>query len=44
MLSKLPQLHRDPFDRLLIASALVKGWEIATVDTIFDQYPVQTVN
>jgi len=44
MLSKLPQLHRDPFDRLLIASALVKGWEIATVDTIFDQYPVQIVN
>ena len=44
MLGKLPQLHRDPFDRLLIASALVKGWEIATVDTIFDKYPVQTVN
>lgn len=44
MLGKLPQLHRDPFDRLLIASALVNGWEIATVDRIFDQYPVQTVN
>jgi PIN domain nuclease of toxin-antitoxin system len=44
MLGKLPNLHRDPFDRLLIASALVKGWEIATVDTIFDKYPVQTVN
>ena len=43
MLGKLPQLHRDPFDRLLIASALVNGWEIATVDTIFDQYPVQIV-
>ena len=44
ILGKLPQLHRDPFDRLLIASALVKGWEIATVDRIFDQYPVQTVH
>jgi len=44
MLGKLPQLHRDPFDRLLIASALVKGWEIATVDPVFDQYPVQIVN
>ena len=44
MLGKLPNLHRDPFDRLLIASALVNGWEIATVDTIFDKYPVQTVN
>ena len=44
MLGKLPHLHRDPFDRLLIASALVKGWEIATVDSVFDQYPVQIVN
>jgi PIN domain nuclease of toxin-antitoxin system len=44
MLGKLPRLHRDPFDRLLIASALVNGWEIATVDHIFDQYPVQTVH
>ena len=44
MLGKLPHLHRDPFDRLLIASALVKGWEIATVDPVFDQYPVQIVN
>ncbi len=44
MLGKLPHLHRDPFDRLLIASALVKGWEIATVDRIFDQYPVQIVH
>ena len=43
MLGKLPKLHRDPFDRLLIASALVNGWEIATMDTIFDQYPVQIV-
>jgi PIN domain nuclease of toxin-antitoxin system len=44
MLGKLPNLHRDPFDRLLITSALVKGWEIATVDPVFDQYPVQIVN
>jgi PIN domain nuclease of toxin-antitoxin system len=43
MLGKLPKLHRDPFDRLLIASALVNGWEIATVDPMFDQYPVQIV-
>jgi len=44
MLEKLPKLHRDLFDRLLIVSALVNGCKIATVDTIFDQHPVQIVN
>jgi len=43
MLAKLPPVHRDPFDRLLIASALVNGWEIATADPVFDRYPVRTV-
>ncbi|NCG08100.1 MAG: PIN domain-containing protein [Verrucomicrobia bacterium] len=42
MLGKLPQIHRDPFDRLLVATALVNGWEIATVDTILSEYPIQT--
>lgn len=41
MLGKLPQIHRDPFDRLLIATALVNGWEIATVDSVISKYPVQ---
>lgn len=44
MLSKLPSAHRDPFDRLLIATALVGGWEIATVDRAFDDYPVRTLS
>ena len=43
MLGKLPDHHRDPFDRLLISTALVRGWEIATVDRIFEKYPVQTL-
>ena len=43
MLGKLPGHHRDPFDRLLISTALVRGWEIATADRIFDKYPVQAV-
>lgn len=43
MLAKLPTHHRDPFDRLMIATALVNGWEIATVDRVFDDYPVRTV-
>ena len=31
-LSKLPLLHRDPFDRMLISQALEKGLTLATVD------------
>ncbi|EGJ30505.1 MULTISPECIES: type II toxin-antitoxin system VapC family toxin [Moorena] len=31
-LSKLPLLHRDPFDRMLISQALEKGLTVATVD------------
>lgn len=41
MLGKLPQLHRDPFDRLLVAHAAVKGWEFATVDEQIARYPVR---
>lgn len=44
MLGKLPGLHRDPFDRLLVATALTKGWEIATVDEQLECYPVRTVS
>ena len=32
-LAGLPALHRDPFDRLLIAQALQHGLTIVTVDT-----------
>lgn len=43
MLGKLPDIHRDPFDRLLVATALTEGWEIATVDEQIEKYPVRTV-
>ena len=43
MLGKLPPIHRDPFDRLLITTAIVNGWEIATVDGTFQDYPVRIV-
>jgi PIN domain nuclease of toxin-antitoxin system len=43
MLGKLPEVHRDPFDRLLIATALVNGWEVATVDPVIEKYPVRIV-
>ena len=43
MLGKLPPIHRDPFDRLLVAHALLHGWEIASTDREIAQYPVRIV-
>jgi PIN domain nuclease of toxin-antitoxin system len=41
--AKLPDLHRDPFDRMLIAQAIVGGLVIATPDDPIRQYPVRTL-
>jgi len=39
-LADLPPLHRDPFDRLLVAQALQHGLTVATVDPEIAAYPV----
>lgn len=39
-LGKLPEYHKDPFDRLLIAHGLVCGMKILTPDTRIHRYPV----
>ena len=39
----LPVHHRDPFDRLLIAQALVEGIPIVSNDTAFDAYPITRI-
>ena len=39
----LPLHHRDPFDRLIIAQALVEGWHVITSDDAFDAYGVQRI-
>lgn len=38
-ISTLPFHHRDPFDRLLIAQALVERVPIVSYDSVFDAYP-----
>lgn len=38
-LDRLPLLHKDPFDRLLIAQALVEGITLLTADELVAQYP-----
>ena len=39
----LPYHHRDPFDRLLVAQAMVLDIPIMTVDPAFDAYEVQVI-
>lgn len=42
---RLPWVHRDPFDRLLIAQALLGSRVVITRDTVFSKYPgVQVFN
>ena len=38
--SLLPSLHRDPFDRILIAQALEEGMILVSNEKIFDSYGV----
>jgi PIN domain nuclease of toxin-antitoxin system len=42
-LARLPTLHRDPFDRMLICQALQNGLTIATVDSAVRAYPVSVM-
>ncbi|MBI2912117.1 MAG: type II toxin-antitoxin system VapC family toxin [Chloroflexi bacterium] len=39
----LPLVHRDPFDRLLVAQALLEDLPILTADPIVAQYPVDVL-
>ena len=42
-LARLPSHHKDPFDRLIIAQAIVEGMTIVTVDHAFTAYSVPVV-
>ena len=42
-LSTLPPNHRDPFDRLIIAQALVEGIPVVGSDVAFDLYGVSRI-
>lgn len=35
----LPPIHKDPFDRILIAQALVEHMQLLTADTYIARYP-----
>ncbi len=40
----LPSSHKDPFDRILAAQAIVEGAEFVSADSIFAQYPVRVLS
>ena len=41
-LQRLPPLHRDPFDRMLLCQAIEHGLTLVTPDQDIRQYPVRT--
>jgi PIN domain nuclease of toxin-antitoxin system len=40
--TRLPEIHRDPFDRILICQAIVHGMVLLTPDEQISRYPVRT--
>ena len=42
-LAALPMLHKDPFDRILIAQAVAEGLDVVTNDEHISSYPVRTI-
>jgi PIN domain nuclease of toxin-antitoxin system len=40
-LAKLPSLHRDPFDRMLMCQAIQHNMTLASTDEQFQEYPVK---
>jgi len=41
--ARLPDLHRDPFDRILVAQAIEEGLVLLTPDEAIRQYAVRTL-
>ncbi|MFL6200413.1 MAG: type II toxin-antitoxin system VapC family toxin [Thermoanaerobaculia bacterium] len=40
-LDQLPTHHKDPFDRILVAQALVEGATLVSADPVLKSYPVE---
>jgi len=43
IVEKLPYIHRDPFDRLIIASAISENMTIITIDENIHKYAVSCI-
>jgi len=42
-LERLPAVHRDPFDRMLVAQATVEGMAFVSADRALAGYPVELI-
>ncbi len=42
-LQQLPTHHKDPFDRIIIAQAIIEGLSVVTVDRAFADYAVPVI-
>ncbi len=43
MLSRLPDIHKDPFDRMLVCQALAHGLSLLSPDSSIRQYPIPVI-
>jgi len=39
-IARLPAVHRDPFDRMLVAQAMTEGFHIVSRDAVLSHYEV----
>ena len=42
-LPQLPAIHADPFDRMLVAQALIEDIDLVTGDEVLRSYPIRTI-
>jgi PIN domain nuclease of toxin-antitoxin system len=40
----LKPIHKDPFDRLLVATALTEGLTLVSSDSLLSQYPIPVID
>lgn len=43
IVEKLPLIHKDPFDRIIIAQSINNGMTIISSDDVFKEYPVKVI-
>ncbi len=43
-IAKLPPIHKDPFDRLLITQANVENFALLSADSVFSKYTVNLID
>ena len=42
--AELPDIHRDPFDRMLVAQAKVEGFALVSRDLVFARYGIAVIS